>query len=55
MMVMLVNPSISSPAPSAFGTGDLAVKDDVLDALIRLCQDTKLISQIGHDVGLGFA
>lgn len=49
---MLVNPSISSPAPSALSGTDFGVKDDVLDALVGLGESAKLISNIGHEVGL---
>jgi len=55
MMAMLIDPRIRAPTPGAFGAGNLAVEDDVFKALIRLCQETKLIRQIRHNVWLCFA
>jgi hypothetical protein len=55
MSAVLVNPLIFSPTPETSSAGDLAVKDEIRDTAISLCQDTKLICHIGHEIGLGFS
>jgi hypothetical protein len=53
MMAVLIDARISAPAPCAFGGTDRAIKDDVFNAFVRLGEKSKLISNIGHEIGLG--
>jgi hypothetical protein len=53
VMIMLIDPIISTPSPSLFRRCDATIEDDVRDSLIaRLCKQSNLIDQVRHDIGL---
>jgi hypothetical protein len=56
VVIVLVDPCVLAPFPFKERACDLAVKDDVANALssIRLCKEANLIRKIWHEVRFSF-